>query len=83
MGTIMKRKGELRAVGLPPLANVILEIERAIELIAGQALGNLNSQPILNASSGVACNSESLLIETVNPQIEGQGDMTPGLEEQR
>jgi hypothetical protein len=81
MGIIMKRKGKLRAVGLHPLEDVIHEIERAIELIASDESGNLNSQPILNASSGLACGSESLLIEPVNPRIEGQGDLTPGLEE--
>ena len=83
MGIIMKRKGKLRAVGLHSLEDVIQEIERATELIASDAPGNLNSQPILNASSGLACNSESLLIEPVNPRIEGQGDLTLGLEEQR
>lgn len=83
MGIIMKRKGKLRAVGLHILEDVIHEIEMVIELIASDAPGNLNSWPILNASSGVACNSESLRIETVNPRIEGQGDLTPGVEEQR
>ena len=83
MGIIMKWKGKLRAVGLHPLEDVIHEIERAIGLIANDASGNLNFQPILNASPGLACDSESLLIEPVNPRIEGQGDLTPGLEEQR
>ncbi len=83
MGIIMKRKGKLRAVGLHSLEDVIHEKERANELIVSDAPGNLNSQPILNASSGTACDSKSLLIEPVNPRIEGQGDLTPGLEESR
>jgi len=83
MGIIMKRKGKLRAVGLHPSEDVIHEIERTIELIASDAPGNLNSQSIVNASSGLACDSKSLLIEPVNPRIEGQGDLTSGFEEQR